>query len=151
MNLSSLGHLFESGKPDIIFAKFTICSACSPKYYGYNIVYNEVNNDKDDQEASPRPDYLTPSMARLSGLARSVTQGRFSMAPTNRRSIRIDEQDQGQSMPQSVEDEPDGDQGHIQCQDEDQNDEEIPPRNNKEIEAHRRARLDRILELISHT
>jgi hypothetical protein len=43
------------------------------------------------------------------------------------------------------------DQGQVDGQDGDQNDQVIPPRSNEEIEAHRKRRVERDLELKGHT
>ena len=47
------------------------------------------------------------------------------------------DQDQGQSLPLNEENYSNDDQGQVNGQDKDQNDEEIPTRNNKEIETRR--------------
>ena len=60
-------------------------------------------------------------------------------------------QDQGQSLPLNEENDSGDDQGQVHGQDKDQNDEEVPPRNNKEIKTRRKARMDRMLELRDHS
>ena len=54
-------------------------------------------------------------------------------------------------MPPTGENDSNDDQGQVDGQDEDQNDEVTLPRNNKEIETRRQARMDRILELRDNT
>lgn len=61
------------------------------------------------------------------------------------------DQNQGQGSPSPVGTEQVVAQGQASGQDEDSNDEEIPPRNNKLIEIRRKARAERNLELRGHT
>ena len=97
-----------------------------------------ANPPQDDLATSPRADHPAP-MGGLSGPSNSNEDG---VSPGR-------DQDQN-----SDNDEQFNDQGQSHGQDRDQNDQDdqaIPPRSNEEIEARRKARVERTLELRGHT
>jgi hypothetical protein len=96
------------------------------------------NSHSEIQASIPRADNPATT-GGLSGSLHSVIQPQDSISP---------EQDQDQH---SDDDAQSNDQGQANGHDEDQNDQDFPPRVNEEIEARRKARVERTLELRGHT
>jgi len=102
-------------------------------------IQRQTENSHSGVQASiPRADNPATT-GGLSGSLHSVIQPQDSVSP---------EPDQDQH---AYEDIHPNDQGQFDGQDEDQNDEDAPPRINEEIEARRKARVDRTLKLRGHT
>ena len=115
----------------------------------------EGNDSSQRQDVDPQHDDHSDnssqgnldSFSRMSSGAKSITQGR-SVQTTLRQaqlnSRRVPDQDQGQSLPLQEENDSNDDQGQVNGQDEDQTDEVIPTRNNKEIHTRLKAKMDRM-------
>ena len=113
-----------------------------------------VDPQPTDQEDASSQEVFESPFARMSSGAKAITQARSIQTTISTAEYLAScgtDQDQGQSSPHIEENVPNDDQGQVNGQDEDENDEVIPPRNNKEIETRRQARMDRILELRDHT
>jgi hypothetical protein len=95
------------------------------------------------QQASPKEATNAPTEEQ----DKDLHEGEGATAPNS-------SQDQDQPTHEESDDVHNDDQGQVDGQDGDQNDQDdqvIPPRSNEEIEAHRKRRVERDLELKGHT